>query len=602
MSGDRILHGVGVSPGVALGPARVVHWELPDVPRRVVGAHEVDTEVVRLREAVAAVRRLVEDLRDRTLERAGPEEAKIFDAQVMMLEDPEFLREVEHLIRENQLSAERAFEFKTLEMRALWAQSPNTQLRQRVADLSGIQVRVLNHLAGRPVDTELFQVGGRPAVVFCRELTPGLTVQFEKAHVAGFASEEGTRTAHAAILARSLRIPCVMGLVGGLARIADGQEVLLDGTSGVVVLDPTPDEIGQAAERDEARRALAEEVERTRGAPAVTRDGTAVTLRGNLDLPEDLSAAAEFGAEGIGLMRTEFLVLGRTEMPSETEQAEFFTRVARRFGAHPVVIRSYDLGGDKFPTAFRPLPEPNPFLGWRAIRVCLDEPEIFRTQIRAVLRARVHGNVQLMLPLVTSLDEIDRTYELVAEERLGLERRGVPCAPDLPVGVMIETPAAAMLADAIAQRCHFVSVGTNDLTQYTLAVDRGNARLAGRFAPLHPAMLRMLKIVVDAARARGHEPSVCGEMGSDPLAVFLLLGMGYRVLSVAPAALPLVRWCVRQIDVAGAARAASAAFEATSAREVAEILEDGLAQYVDIPFIALGRLPGGSGEASLQPR
>jgi phosphotransferase system enzyme I (PtsI) len=602
MNVDRVIRGIGVSPGVAVGPARVVQWELPAFTPQGVAPDQVEAEVGRLREAVRAVRRLLEELRQRTLERAGPEEAKIFDAQILMLEDPEFLRDVENLIRENQLSAERAFEFKTLQTRAVWGQSPSRLLRERVYDLAGVQVRVLNQLLGRPVDDVLHMPDGRPVVVFTRELSPGLTVQFEKERVAGFASEEGTRTAHAAILARSMGIPCVMGLVGGLARIEDGREVMLDGTTGRVVLDPTPAELEQARKGDRARVALTAELEQIVDQPAVTRDDVRVTVRGNLDLPEDLAVAVQSGAEGVGLLRTEFLIIGRAEMPTEDEQAAFFRRVAARFPEHPVVIRSYDLGGDKFPASFRPPPEANPFLGWRAIRVCLDEPEVFRTQIRAVLRARTEGDIQLMLPFVTDLDEIDRTRELVEESRRALEREGIGCAADLPVGVMIETPAAAALADRIAERSEFLSVGTNDLTQYVLAVDRGNARLAPRFQPLHPAVLRLLAEIAVVGNRAGRPPSVCGEMASDPLAAFLLLGLGYRILSVAPTALPLIRWCIRQMELEGAEAAARDALAARSARDVAQILHDGLARYVDAPFIGVGRLPGGSGEFTLNLR
>jgi phosphotransferase system enzyme I (PtsI) len=580
----------------------VVHWDLPKVTRQAVAADEVEAELARLDRAVAAVRSLLEELRERTRERAGSEEAKIFDAQISMMEDPDFLGDVENLIRQNQLSAERAFEFKTLEMRALWAQSSGAQLRQRVADLTGIQMRVLNHLVGRPL-TDLVQGGeGKPVVVFTRELTPGLTVQFEKEHVAGFASEEGTRISHAAILARGMGIPCVMGLVGGLERIEPGRAVILDGASGTVLLDPSPEEIAAAGEREHLRRALDLELRHADGQPALTLDGTRITLRGNLDLPEELEGAVQYGAEGVGLLRTEFLMAGRAELPGEDEQVVFFERVVKRFPDHPVVIRSYDLGGDKFPVGFRSAAEANPFLGWRAIRVCLDEPDIFRTQIRAVLRARACGDVQLMLPLVTGVEEIERTRELVEEARVQLDRESVPAGADLPIGVMIETPAAAVLADQIAEQSDFLSVGTNDLTQYTIAVDRGNARLAGRFSPLHPAVVRLLQRVAEVGRAAGAEPSVCGEMASDPLSAFLLIGLGYRVLSVAPMALPLIRWFARQIDVAGAERAAAATLDARTPDEVARALQSELAEYLDLDLMRLGRLPGASGWATLNSR
>lgn len=599
MTGGRLLRGIGVSPGIAMGTAIVIQWELPQVTRRAVGSHAVEEEVGRLRGAVAAVRRLLQDLRQRTGERAGPEEAKIFDAQIMMIEDPEFLGEVETLIRENQLSAERAFEFKTLETRALWAQSPSARLRQRVVDLIGLQVRVMNQLMGRSVESILHQETGRVPIVFTHELSPGVTVQLEMENVAAFGSEEGTRISHAAILARSLGIPCVMGLVGGLERITSGTEVILDGTRGTVLLEPTAAELAEARERERRRQGLARELERTVGQPAMTPDGTAIALRGNLDLPEELDDAVGHGAEGIGLLRTEFLILGRTELPDEEEQARFFSRVARRFEGHPVVVRSYDLGGDKFPAAFRPLPEPNPFLGWRAIRVCLDHPELFQTQIRALLRARRDGDVQLMLPLVTGMEELERTRALVANAAAGLRRAGVDAAANLPVGVMIETPAAALIADELAQHSDFLSVGTNDLTQYTLAVDRGNARLAGRFTPLHPAVLRMLTRIVDAADRAECTLSVCGEMASEPLTVFLLIGLGYRVLSVSPPALPLVRWLVRQIEYAGAHQAAHAAVHSASTKEAQAILEEGLGQYVDLSLVDAGQLPTTAPEATL---
>ncbi len=596
----RLLRGIGVSPGIAIGPALVVSWELPKVEQRVVAPDAVDREVGRLREAIAEVQAMVRDLRDRTGRRAGPEEAKIFDAQLLMLEDEEFLGEVERLIRDNQLTAERAFEFKTLELRMLWAQSGSAQLRQRTADLAGIALRVLHQLLGHPVAEVLHGADGRPVVVFTRQLTPGLTVQFEREHVGGFASEEGTRMAHAAILARSLGIPCVMGLVGGLDRIEDGMEVILNGTDGTVLLEPTQSEIAAARDVERRRRRLSAQLEETAGQPAVTLDGVAVTLRGNVDLPEDLESAVQHGAVGVGLLRTEFLLLGRTALPDEDEQATFFRRVAERFVGRPVVVRSYDVGGDKFPAAFRPPREANPFLGWRAIRVCLDVPDIFRTQIRAILRSRAHGDVCLMLPLVTQLEEIERTRELVAEAAETLRRHGVEAADTVPVGVMIETPAAAILADQMAERSDFLSVGTNDLTQYTLAVDRGNARLAERFTPLHPAVVRLLKRIVEAGRRVGLETSVCGEMASDPMSTFLLMGLGYRVLSVAPRALPLVRWFVRQVDLVAAERAAEEVLACTTTRDAIAVLEATLAKHVDLDLLGRGRLPGGRGTATLK--
>ena len=591
MTVKRLLNGVGVAPGIVIGPARVIRWELPEVKRSVILPEQVESEIDKLHEALAAVKELLEDLRNRTRQRAGDEESKIFDAQILMLEDPEFLGEVETLIRTNQLSAARAFEFKTLEMQAQWQQSHSHLLRQRVADLTGIQIRVLNRLLGESTAGKLTGSHSSSAIVLTHELTPGLTVQLEREQVAGLASVGGAKTAHAAILARSLGIPCVMGLVDGLEEIREGTTVILDGTHGVVLVDPTPAEIKEAKHNERLRARLQVRLEKVVGQPAETVDGERMTLRGNIDLPEEIEGTVEHGAEGVGLLRTEFLVLGRTSMPSEDEQARFFALVARRFAPHPVVVRTYDLGGDKFPAAFRTDPESNPFLGWRAIRVCLDHPDFFRTQIRAALRARLEGDVRLMLPMVTQLEEVDSTRDFVAESARVLEREGVRAAATLPVGVMIETPAAAILADQFAQKSDFVSVGTNDLTQYTLAVDRGNARLAGRFLPHHPAVLHLLAGVRGAAQSAGVEASICGEMASDPLSAFLLIGLGFRVLSVSPPTLPLIRWLVRQVDATVAAEAARAALAASTAADAERVIEEAIAQYVDLELLRAGRLP-----------
>jgi phosphotransferase system enzyme I (PtsI) len=296
-----------------------------------------------------------------------------------------------------------------------------------------------------------------------------------------------------------------------------------------------------------------------------------------VDLPEEIDAARAHGAEGVGLLRTEFFITGHTTLPTEDEQARYFARVGAAFPGHPVVIRSYDLGGDKFPAAFQAPFEANPFLGWRAIRVCLDHPDLFRGQIRAVLRAAADAQIHLMIPLVTRLAEVQRTREIMAEEGGRLAQEGVRAAASVPVGVMMETPAAAVLADRFAAESDFLSVGTNDLTQYTLVVDRGNARLADRFTPLDPSVLRLLKQIADAACAAKKPASVCGEMASEPLSAFLLIGLGYETLSVAPPALPRIRWLVRQLSRQRAAAAAAAALDARTDGEVLEILRAGIA-------------------------
>lgn len=591
---------IGVSPGIAAGPAVVLRRDLPDLPDRVIQPGKIEDEVTRLHDAVDSVRRGLEELRGRARERVGAEEAKIFDAQILMLQDQDFLQGAERLIRDNQLSAERAFEFKALEVRALWAGSGSGRLRDRVTDLSALQLRVLDRLLGQPAEELLRPEAGRPAIVVTRELSPFLTVQFERDHVVGFVSEEGTRTSHAAILARSLGIPCVMGLADALDAVTTGVEIIIDGTRGTVIVGPSESEKETALELSERRKGLLTELEDAADQPAVTADGTAMALRGNLDLPEELGELARAGADGVGLLRTEFLIVGRTDLPDEAEQLDYFRRVVRTFPDSPIVVRSYDVGGDKFPAAFRIHPEANPFLGWRALRVCLDNPEVFLTQLRALLRARIDGDVQLMLPLVVEFDEVRQARELLVEARESLTRDGLRAAKDLPVGVMVETPAAVAIADRLASVSDFLSVGTNDLTQYTLAMDRGNARLAGRFTALHPAVVRLLDTLRRTATATHTPISVCGELASEPLGAFLLIGLGYRAFSVAPSALPLVRWLLRHIQTAAAERAAQEVLGADRAGDVRRILKDALAEFIDLEMLASGWLPEGEADTTFR--
>jgi phosphoenolpyruvate-protein phosphotransferase (PTS system enzyme I) len=596
----RILRGIGVSPGVACAPALIIRWDFPEVGDRTVAANEVEGEVRRLREAVADVVTHLQDLGERVLQRAGPEESRIFDAQILMAQDEEFLASVETLIRRNQFSAETAYEFRALEIRELW--SGAARLRERVADLHAIQMRMIHRLLGR-TDSELWSVpADEQVIVVAHELSPGLTVQLDREHVVGLVSEEGTRTAHAAILAHSLGIPAVMGAAGALAAIPNGTMLLLDGQSGTIVLDPNRDELDEAKVQVSRRHRLELQLEIVVGEPAVTPSGRPITLMGNVDLPEEIEPAIRLGAQGVGLLRTEFLLTGRASLPTEDEQTEYFRRVALAFPDHTVVIRSFDLGGDKFPVAFKAPVEANPFLGWRSIRVCLDQPEVFRPQVRAVLRAAASHDIHLMLPLVTTVQEVEEAREIVAEEARALQRDGIRSAQSVPVGVMMETPAAVVMADRLAEVSAFFSVGTNDLTQYTMAVDRGNARLANRFTPHDPSIVRQLKRVLEVGKGAGLSVSVCGEMASEPLSAVLLLGLGYDCLSVSPPALPLVKWVVRTVPEESTRKAATAALAATSAAEVSRVLREVVGEYIDIRLLdPQSSLPGRGRVATLPP-
>ena len=504
----------------------------------------------------------------------GPSEAAIFDVQVSIIQDAELRRRLEDVIKQN-FAAERAFDVVMLEWREHFARSAHAMMRERVGDLMDVHIRVLSILLDLPDYDPVDLPKGSHAILVTHDLTPSLTLQLDRDCIAGIATDAGTRTSHVAILARSLGLPAVVGLLDASTRLTSGEKVILDATAGVLVVRPTAAELKDAAARAHIELREGEVLAGLAGEAAITADGVNIQLLANVDLPDEATGAATSGAQGVGLMRTEFLVVGRATMPDEEEQYLAYAKVINAFNGQPVVIRTFDVGGDKLPVGGYPH-EPNPFLGWRAIRMCLDEPELFKTQLRALMRAAVHGDVRIMLPLIVTIDEVREARALMAESARELADRGAAFRADVPLGIMIETPAAVITADTLAKEVAFFSIGTNDLVQYTLAVDRGNARLASRFTPLHPAVLRLINRTCEVAHAHGLNVSVCGEMASEPLMAFALIGLGLRTLSVAPRSVAKVKQIVRGIHVSVAVEAAKAALEAQTASEAERILRDRL--------------------------
>lgn len=569
------LHGVSASPGIVAGPAHLLRWEVPEVRSRVIDDVEIEPEIARLRRAVDAAVERLRAVKARAEEKAGAAEAAIFDVQVAILQDAELRARVETLVRQN-LAAEKAFDLVMLEWREHFGRSTNPMMRERVGDLVDVHIRLLSLLLDLPDHDPVDLEPGANAILVTHDLTPSLTIQLDRRAIAGIATDAGTRTSHVAILARSLGLPAVVGLIDATSKLQTGDPVILDGTNGTLIPRPTAAVLAQFADRARREQQAQAELIALADAEAVMSDGARVTLRANVDLPDEAAKAVEGGAEGVGLMRTEFLVVGRAAMPSEDEQYEAYARVVRAFAGHPVVIRTYDVGGDKLPIGGFPH-EPNPFLGWRAIRMCLDEPELFKVQLRALLRAAVHGDLRIMLPLVVSVEEVRQARFLLQEAARELTRRGAEFREDVPLGVMVETPAAAMCADAFVGEVAFFSVGTNDLVQYTLAVDRGNASLVTRYTPLHPAVLRLIARTVEVGQGAGLEVSVCGEMASQPLMAYALLGLGIRTLSVAAGGIPVLKRIVRGVSAAAAAAAAREALAAATAREAEAALRQALA-------------------------
>ena len=577
----RVHDGLPIAEGIAFGPIRLVRWSVPAVPHRMIPDDEVEAEVERLDEALTWAQGKLHRVQDSTRARLGSMEARIFDPQLLMLEDADLVNGARRYIRETRLTAARAVEWRVLELQALWIRTSNPMVLDRVNDLEDVLVRVLHRLMGLPEPGD-FVGDGEPAIVVARTLTPSLAVQMDPGRVLGIATDLGTRTSHWAILARSLEIPCVGGLGDVSQRVEAGEEAILDGRIGRIVV--VPDERDRAIYRDrrvqiqEWEEELAEIVRED----AVTLDGQPVALRANLDMPSEAPLARDHGAEGVGLFRTEFLVVGRSSLPEEEEQYEAYRQVVDAFPNRAVVIRTYDFGGDKFPMFLRTPVEQNPFLGWRAIRICLDDLELFRPQLRAILRATAHGDVRIMIPLVNDVAEIVQVRELLADEEEAFRREGIPFYAGYKLGCLIETPAAALEAVELARHCDFFSIGTNDLVQYTLAVDRSNARLAHLYNPFHPAVVRQLHQVSRAARAAGIEVAVCGEMASNPLGAFLILGLDIGSLSVAWPSLPEMRKMIRSVRVEDARAAARRALAATTSRDVTEELVAGIGSGVDL--------------------
>ena len=588
---ERTLSGRPASPGIVVGPVHLLRWEVPDVRHRFISEAETPKEIQRLHDALGRAKDRLRQVRERAEAHAGPEEAAIFDVQLSILDDQELTKSVDDLIRQN-LGAEKAFDVVMLEWRNRFARHSAAMLRERVGDLTDVHIRVLSLLLDLPDHDPVALPPGSNAILVTHDLTPSLTVQLDRSSIAAIATDSGTRTAHVAILARSLGLPAVVGLRTATTELHGGERVVLDGGTGMLAINPTDEEIDAYHQRQREEAVAEAALGELAALEAITLDGVRVTLRANVDIPEDAEAAARSGAEGVGLMRTEFLVVGRPNMPDEDEQYRAYRRVLEAFEGHPVVIRTFDIGGDKLPVGGFPT-EPNPFLGWRAIRMCLDQPEMFRVQLRALLRASMHGNLRIMLPLIVTLDEVLATRRLLEEASRELTERGVTHRTDVPLGVMIETPAAAVAGDTLTQHVDFFSIGTNDLVQYTLAVDRGNANLAPRYTPLHPAVLRLIHRTVEVAELASIDVAVCGEMASQPLMAFALLGLGVRQLSVAPRSVPLVKRIVRSVTAAHAKLAASAALRALTADDARHELARRLADVVgDAPYLYDG-LPDG---------
>jgi phosphotransferase system enzyme I (PtsI) len=570
-----IKRGIPVSAGVAIGPALVLDTEWYRIPQRFVEPAQVGAEVERLHKALQAAAQVARGHQRAVDHRLGRKYAAIFEAHALLIEDPSLIAELENFIHAERSAAEYAVSRVMRQYaKALEDIGHDTALATRVSDLYDIERTILGHLLGQRREqlTHLQE----SVIVLAHDLTPSETAMLDPKMVHAFATEAGGRASHTAIMAGALEIPAVVGLGDFVTDVSGGDLVIVDGNRGLLILDPDAETLSRYETARSSYQKFESGLVELRELPAVTRDGTRVLLMGNIEFPQEAAHCAERGADGVGLYRTEFLYLGRQTDPTEEEHLEAYRTVLRTLPkGRPVVVRTLDLGADKFNTAVETSHrERNPFLGVRSIRLCLRNLGLFKTQLRAILRASAEGGVRILFPMISTLLELRQSKMLLAEVKEDLEDEGVAFNPALPVGTMIEVPSAALMADLLAREVDFFSVGTNDLTQYTLAADRTNEQVASLYSPADPAVLRLLQRVLDAGRQAKIAVNVCGEMSGEPMFTLLLLGMGLRQLSVTPHNIPEVKKVIRSVTVGEAEQVAREALRLETARDVTSYLRE----------------------------
>lgn len=564
---ERILRGIPVSPGVCRGRILVLDKTRYRVEKRLVADAEIPHELNRFQQALVKTREQMQETQRQLLQNLGANHASIFDAHLLVLEDPSVIDEVVRLIQEEKLNAEYAFGQVTERYIEALAKVEDEYLRERASDLRDVSGRIMSQLLGVSDQVNLAQLS-EPCIIIAHDLSPTKTAQLDRKNVLGFATDIGSRTSHTAIMAQSLRIPAVVGLKDASEQLTSGEFALLDGFNGKVIINPTERTLAEYGQLVQKQVSLTEKLRGTLDQEAITLDQRRLVISANIERAEDVDSVRSSGAEGVGLFRTEYLFLNRDQLPTEEEQYQVYRQVAEALKPDPVVIRTLDLGADKLLPLLGMPPETNPALGWRAIRYCLQHEEMFRAQLRAVLRASVSGNVKLMYPMISSLDELIQANAFLEQFKAELRQEGLPFDDQLEVGIMVETPAAVIISDGLSQRVQFFSVGTNDLIQYTLAVDRVNEKIAHLYEPTHPAIIRLIHQTVQAARARDTWVSVCGEMAGDIELTPLLLGLGVDELSAAPPALPPLKFLLRQLKFSEAQELANFALSCESATEI----------------------------------
>ena len=566
-AGEKLYRGIAVSAGVCRGKIFVLGKPDGSIPRRDLTDAELPGELKRLEEAMVQTRQQILEVQRQVSKGMGAKDASIFDAHLLVLEDPSLMEEVTGIMAADKVNVEHAFHQGAGKYIKALSAIDDEYLRERATDMRDVTDRVLNNLLNRHQSSELRHLT-EPCIIISDDLLPSQTAMLDRKMVLGFATEMGSRTSHTAIMARALEIPAVVGLRDATRQLHSGEYALLDGYNGQLVINPTDQTLFEYGQLVRKQVNLKEKLRDTLDKPAVTLDGVRITLSANIEEASDAEAVKSCGAEGVGLFRTEYLFINRDRLPTEEEQYQEYRAAAAALKPFPVVIRTLDLGGDKFASHMRVAEEMNPFLGWRAIRICLQEPQIFRAQLRAILRASNEGNIKVMYPMISSVDELIQANALLEQYKAELRAENIPFDEAIEVGMMIEVPSAAAAADHMARRVKFFSIGTNDLIQYSLAVDRLNDRIAHLYEPTHPAILRLIKMATDAGEKNGIWTGVCGEMAGDPVLAPLLLGLGCTELSATPALVPQIKFLIRRLKMSEARALADFALQCESGSEI----------------------------------
>jgi len=563
------LEGIGASSGIAM--AKAYRLEEPDLTVQKKEVTDASAEVARFEEAIGRAKSELEKIRDHAKVKLGEDKAAIFEAHLLVLSDPELLNPVTDKIKTDSVNAEFAMRETADMFISMFEAMDNEYMRERASDIRDVTKRVIGHLLGVEIPNP--SLISEEVIIIAEDLTPSDTAQLNRDYVQAFTTDIGGRTSHSAIMARSMEIPAVVGTKQAMEKIGNGVFVIVDGLDGQVIVDPSEEVIAEFKAKKEQFEKQKAEWAKLKNEPTVSKDGHHVELVANIGTPDDVKGVLENGGEGVGLYRTEFLYMGRTELPTEDEQFDAYKTVLEKMEGKPVVVRTLDIGGDK-ELPYLDLPkEMNPFLGFRAIRLCLEMQDMFRTQLRALLRASTYGNLKIMFPMIATLAEFRQAKAILMEEKEKLVQEGVQVSDEIEVGIMVEIPSTAVLADQFAKEVDFFSIGTNDLIQYTMAADRMNERVSYLYQPYNPAILRLITLVIEAAHKEGKWVGMCGEMAGDPIAIPLLLGLGLDEFSMSATSILPARSQIKQLSKEEAASFKEQVLAMSTTEEVVEFVK-----------------------------